>query len=64
MGSGRGRPPPGAPLYDAVCDGVQENSAGTKGAVPGYETGAHGRNRTGDPILTMDVLCLLSYMGS
>lgn len=43
---------------------VQENSAGTKGASSDYTTGAHGRNRTGDPILTMDVLCLLSYMGS
>ena len=33
-------------------------------ALPGITFGAHGRNRTGDPILTMDVLCLLSYMGS
>ncbi len=33
-------------------------------ALPGISNGAHGRNRTGDPILTMDVLCLLSYMGS
>ncbi len=27
------------------------------------ESGAHDRNRTGDLILTKDVLCRLSYMG-
>ncbi len=27
------------------------------------KNGADGRSRTGDPFLTMEVLCLLSYIG-
>jgi hypothetical protein len=33
-------------------------------AVPGLDLGADARNRTEDPIITSDVLCQLSYVGS
>ena len=51
-------------LYQSSRSGGTRKGAPAVKALSEIPNGAHGRIRTGDPILTMDVLCLLSYMGS